>query len=305
MKQGIGKLEKPVTVDFQFDREIDYAVYVLLASQIQENNIDFRVICRQLNKQIDTIWDSFATISICKSDGCRSILVSVLEIAKRNYEKIAYLNFLDENEKLTYENFAYLANCYLQGVIKTIPFAELSLCKNCIPKILSFFETCKEKEEEKERKKEKKQKKEIKKKNQEKEVISFSNNIISTSTNIPPIGPPKTSRKKEQESNRQSIHELIENYYKDDELLKIQELWCEYVEMRLKVRKPLTAFGAKLAILKLQNWNIETACKSLEQSIFNSWQGLFEPRVNLSKDDPDAEFRQMAERIQRRLGNED
>ena len=55
------------------------------------------------------------------------------------------------------------------------------------------------------------------------------------------------------------------------------KVWSEWIEVRKKIRKPLTDRGIELAIAKLQKLKVEgnDPTEVLEQSIFNSWQGLF------------------------------
>ena len=55
------------------------------------------------------------------------------------------------------------------------------------------------------------------------------------------------------------------------------EAWTAYLEMRQKIRKPLTRVGAILAWGKLSEFQAQghDPRAVLEQSIFNSWQGLF------------------------------
>lgn len=60
-----------------------------------------------------------------------------------------------------------------------------------------------------------------------------------------------------------------------------QEEWEAYLEMRKKIKKPATEYALKLCIKKLegfkkQGYNVQ---EILENSIMNSWQGLFEPKI--------------------------
>lgn len=66
------------------------------------------------------------------------------------------------------------------------------------------------------------------------------------------------------------------------------EAWAGYVEMRKKIRKPMTDRAVKLQIgvlekLRAEGQNIEAV---IDQSVMNSWQGLFaiaERRADPSK----------------------
>ena len=69
----------------------------------------------------------------------------------------------------------------------------------------------------------------------------------------------------------------LDKYYPNDE--KLNNVFADYVAMRKKLKKPMTDRAVELAIKKLDTMsggNNEIAIKILEQSIMNSWQGLFE-----------------------------
>lgn len=58
------------------------------------------------------------------------------------------------------------------------------------------------------------------------------------------------------------------------------EVWANYLDMRKIIKRPATPNGQKLAIQKLTKLK-ESGCDPtavLEQSILNSWQGLFAPK---------------------------
>jgi phage replication O-like protein O len=65
---------------------------------------------------------------------------------------------------------------------------------------------------------------------------------------------------------------------KEKEMLPICVAWKSYVEMRVKIKKPMTDKAKVLAVMKLEALRKlgHDPEKVLEQSIFNSWQGLFE-----------------------------
>lgn len=76
----------------------------------------------------------------------------------------------------------------------------------------------------------------------------------------------------------------------DKEKSEFEKKVDAYIEMRKKIKKPITDEGLKLMyshLEKLAPNNIETQIKILEQSIFNSWQGLFplkpETQIQLGK----------------------
>lgn len=70
-------------------------------------------------------------------------------------------------------------------------------------------------------------------------------------------------------------------YYPDDEMLN--QAFCDYVEMRRQIKKPMTDRAVILAMNKLKqlssdgtgNMNQKEAVKILEQSVMNGWQGVF------------------------------
>ena len=55
------------------------------------------------------------------------------------------------------------------------------------------------------------------------------------------------------------------------------EAWAGYLEMRLKIKKPMTEYAIKLAIDKLTKFKHDgyDPKEILENAILNSWQGLF------------------------------
>ncbi len=59
-----------------------------------------------------------------------------------------------------------------------------------------------------------------------------------------------------------------------------KELWQAYKDMRKKIKKPMTKHAEKLAFEKLAELEDhgENPVRVIEQSIFNSWQGLFPVR---------------------------
>lgn len=58
--------------------------------------------------------------------------------------------------------------------------------------------------------------------------------------------------------------------------------WSGYVEMRKHIRKPMTVRAMEMALGKLSDLMLEgeDPNKVLDQSVFNSWQGLFPVRQN-------------------------
>lgn len=59
---------------------------------------------------------------------------------------------------------------------------------------------------------------------------------------------------------------------------ELSESWISYLEMRKTIKKPMTDNAKKLAYAKLMNLskgNLQVANAILQESVINSWQGLF------------------------------
>lgn len=59
------------------------------------------------------------------------------------------------------------------------------------------------------------------------------------------------------------------------------ELWFEFLRHRKTLKKPMTDYAQQLAFKLLERFRAagHDPRAVIEQSIFNGWQGLFEPRV--------------------------
>ncbi len=57
---------------------------------------------------------------------------------------------------------------------------------------------------------------------------------------------------------------------------KFTDAYTAYLGMRKKIRKPATIDAEKLALEKLHKHTADIAVKMLNQSVLNSWQGIFE-----------------------------
>jgi hypothetical protein len=89
----------------------------------------------------------------------------------------------------------------------------------------------------------------------------------------------KESKVKKSKEDKESIFVFLQK----DLFLKT---WGEYLEMRQKIRKPATDRAKEMVLTELHKHDLETAIKMLEQSILNSWQGVFplkEKNSNLTK----------------------
>lgn len=74
---------------------------------------------------------------------------------------------------------------------------------------------------------------------------------------------------KEKEKEEERKHPFFENP-------DFERVFNDYLEMRKAIRKPATPRAQELVLKTLEKYHLETAIKMLEQSIVNSWQGVFE-----------------------------
>ena len=82
--------------------------------------------------------------------------------------------------------------------------------------------------------------------------------------------PKKNTEKKAAEPKAATV------YYPNDSVL--DDAFRSYVQMRVKIKKPMTERAVELAMKeleKLSGGDADTAVAILEQSVLNSWQGLF------------------------------
>ena len=79
--------------------------------------------------------------------------------------------------------------------------------------------------------------------------------------------------KKEKEEKEKTINDIIAEQKEE-----LQEPLREYVKMRKAIKKPITTHGLELALKRLNELTDDTsvAVKIINQSIMNSWQGLFD-----------------------------
>lgn len=76
--------------------------------------------------------------------------------------------------------------------------------------------------------------------------------------------------------------EIVKEYTKELELTKSI---CDFINMRKKIKKPISNDGLKKMLNKLNGMATqnEHKCKILDESVMNSWQGIFELK-NIKKD---------------------
>lgn len=93
----------------------------------------------------------------------------------------------------------------------------------------------------------------------------------------PKVTPKKSKKPSNESSNKKgsSYKELIEAYTKDDNLV---EAINDFIDMRKKIKKPLTERALKTVFNKLDKFadNDIDKIEILENSIMNCWQGIFE-----------------------------
>lgn len=114
---------------------------------------------------------------------------------------------------------------------------------------------------------------------EEKSILTSDENGAYT-FGIPSIGIPsidKDSKEEDREvkgSKGKKKEPAV--YYPNDELL--DQAFTDFVEMRKQIKHPMTVRAVQLAMSKLENLSggdNDKAIRILEQSVMNSWKGLF------------------------------
>ena len=109
------------------------------------------------------------------------------------------------------------------------------------------------------------------KQNVSQEPSKRHSNDIQTTT----IEEKKEGKKRNKEKNTKK------EFFLDDE--KLNQTFADFVDMRKQIKAPMTDRAVGMAIKKLtelSGGNSDTAVKILEQSIMNSWKGLFPLKDN-------------------------
>lgn len=113
--------------------------------------------------------------------------------------------------------------------------------------------------------------------------VLLTNNQQTINTQLTTIEE-KKEVKKERKENKEGTNvpkKTESGFFPDCELNKS---FVDYIQMRKQIKKPMTDRAIQLAVKKLKelsaipysdDFDHETAIKILEQSIMNSWQGLF------------------------------
>ncbi len=78
------------------------------------------------------------------------------------------------------------------------------------------------------------------------------------------------------------------------------ELWAEFLLHRKTLKKPMTDYAQGLAFKTLERVRAagHDPRASIEQSIFNGWQGLFEPRTVEIKSAAQSDYERTRDRTQ-------
>jgi hypothetical protein len=97
------------------------------------------------------------------------------------------------------------------------------------------------------------------------------------------IGIPKDTKNTDSDSKNKSDSDSKSDSKNDLPIFINKDLFNSFVEMRVKIKKPLTEKAKELLLkdlTKFENLKIGNANIALENSIKNSWQGVFEPKQN-------------------------
>ena len=106
-------------------------------------------------------------------------------------------------------------------------------------------------------------------------------------------GIPKDTKNTDSDSKNDSDSDSDSKNKKDNKsklpIFINENLFDDFAEMRKKLKKPLTEKAKELLIKKLSEFEAKQsgfANKSLENSIENSWQGIFEPKLSTTQTKP-------------------
>ncbi|MFM2200052.1 MAG: hypothetical protein RL769_105, partial [Pseudomonadota bacterium] len=107
------------------------------------------------------------------------------------------------------------------------------------------------------------------------------------------IGIPKDTKNTDSDSKNKSDSDSKSDSKNDLPIFINKDLFNSFVEMRVKIKKPLTDKAKELLLKDLTNFeNLRAgnANIALENSIKNSWQGVFEPKPNNQQQQPKQTF---------------
>lgn len=92
----------------------------------------------------------------------------------------------------------------------------------------------------------------------------------------------KEIKEKKEINNKESISKDIQKKY--FESLKVNTLFIEFLELRKKLKAINSERAINTLINKLNNYDENTQIKMIENSIVNSWKGIFEIKETKRKD---------------------
>jgi len=105
---------------------------------------------------------------------------------------------------------------------------------------------------------------------------NVTDNVVVTHGNgVSLIDNTSNSNSNSSSTSSKKIKESKQDYFLDE---RLNAKFEDYLNMRVSIKKKATTQAIKLAVSKLQelgNNDVETMIQILEQSILNSWQGLF------------------------------
>jgi hypothetical protein len=101
--------------------------------------------------------------------------------------------------------------------------------------------------------------------------------FVDASTMLAPclqLAIPERETERETETEKKSVSLEIPDW------IDISD-WKDFVEMRKKIGKPMTDRASKLIISKLEKMKVKgiSPSVSLQNSILNAWQDVYEPKV--------------------------
>ena len=82
--------------------------------------------------------------------------------------------------------------------------------------------------------------------------------------------------RKDKDKDKEQEQDPLETRFKHFENPAFKKAFSSYLKMRLKIRKPATEEAKELVLNKLQKHDVLTATAMLNQSVENSYQGVFE-----------------------------
>lgn len=93
-------------------------------------------------------------------------------------------------------------------------------------------------------------------------------------------------KKKNKQTKRKNISLSYDNHMGDGNEIEnevLKKKYIEWIEFRKNKGKPIHELASKKQVEFLKKYSIEDACKIIENSIMNDWQGLFELKTQTNK----------------------